>query len=262
MDGLGTSRCLCVACIEKPLTFPSGGFELSAYIHIASTGTRHMALMLHGFTGNKIEVNRLFVDIARALCRNGVSVFRFDYRGHGDSPLDFEEFRFEYAVEDAENALKYVREAYRPEKLFLIGLSMGGHIAARLAAFHGSEVSGAILLSPALNFVELGRGLKSSAPKVGKYYILGPNRLSEEGVESLSRYNALELADRITTPILIIHAKDDQVVPYTQSQQLFEKLQHKDKKLILLDSGGHVFFTYESKTRVIEEIVNWIKQRI
>ncbi|MEM0027139.1 MAG: alpha/beta fold hydrolase [Ignisphaera sp.] len=249
-------------CVERPLTFPSGGFDLSAYIHIASVGTSHMVLMLHGFTGNKIEVNRLFVDIARALCRNGVSVFRFDYRGHGESPLDFEEFRFEYALEDSENALKYVREMYKPRKLFLIGLSMGGHIATRLAAFHSNEVSGAILLSPALNFVELGRGLKSFAQKVGGYYILGPNRLSEEGVESLLRYNALELADRIKIPILIIHAKEDQIVPYTQSQQLFEKLLHKDKKLILLDSGGHVFSTYESKTRVIEEIVNWIKQRI
>ncbi|MEM1653121.1 MAG: alpha/beta hydrolase [Ignisphaera sp.] len=125
-----------MAYIEKPLTFPSGGFELSAHIHIAPTRTRYTAFMLHGFTDNKIEVNRLFIDIARALCRNGVAVFRFDYRGHGESPLDFEEFRFEYAVEDPENALKYVRETYRPEKLFLIGLSMAFNSIYRIPSRH------------------------------------------------------------------------------------------------------------------------------
>lgn len=254
--------CLAMSCFEHPLLFPSSGFMLSGFIHIGFSGFRYMALMLHGFTGNKAEVNRLFVDIARALCRNGISVYRFDFRGHGDSPLEFEEFRFEYALEDAENALIFVREMFKPEKLYLIGLSMGGHIAARIAATHVSEVSGAILLSPALNFVELGVGLKRFAQKVGKYYIVGPNRLSEEGVESLSKYNALDLADKMNIPMLIIHAKDDQVVPYTQSQQLFEKLPHRDKKLILLDSGGHVFSTYESKKRVIEEIVSWVKERI
>ncbi|MEM0027386.1 MAG: alpha/beta hydrolase [Ignisphaera sp.] len=73
-------------CFEKPTTFPSAGYELSAHVHIPPQGPKNMVLMLHGFTGFKSEVNRLFIDIARALCKNGVAVFRFDYRGHGDSP--------------------------------------------------------------------------------------------------------------------------------------------------------------------------------
>jgi pimeloyl-ACP methyl ester carboxylesterase len=61
------------------------------------------------------------------LCSVGISVSRFDYRSHSDSPLDFEEFRlFEYALEDAENALKYVLNNFNPKKTLLIGLSMDG----------------------------------------------------------------------------------------------------------------------------------------
>lgn len=153
-------------CIEKPLTFPSSGHNLAAFIHIPRNGVRYTMLMLHGFTGNKVEANRLFVDIARALCSVGVSVFRFDYRCHGDSPLDFEDFRFEYALEDSENALKYIVDNYNPEKILLLGLSMGGHIAVRLAVKYSEKLSGIILLAPALNFVELSKNLKNFALEV------------------------------------------------------------------------------------------------
>lgn len=254
-----------MACFEKPLTFPSAGYELSAFVHIPSIGSRFFVLMLHGFTGNKVEANRLFVDVARALCKVGVSVFRFDYRCHGDSPLDFEEFRFEYALEDAENALAYVANGYRPERIIVLGLSMGGHIAARLAAAHGDRLAGAILLSPAINFAEIGKAMERFVAEAGDYYILGvfgPYRIRKEGLLSFSKYNALELVDKITIPVLIIHAKNDEVVPYIQSQQFYEKLASKDKKLVLLDEGGHVFSTYKSKTVVISEIVTWVKEKM
>lgn len=253
-----------MTCFEKPFTFSSAGYELSAFIHIPFTGFSSMVLMLHGFTGNKVEANRLFVDIARALCKAGVAVFRFDYRCHGDSPLDFEEFRFEYALEDAENALKYVLNNFNPKKVFLIGLSMGGHIAVRLATSYGEKLSGVVLLAPALRFREPGRDIRKMMQRVDNYYyiyIFGPFRIRVDALEDMGKYNAIELADEISIPMLIIHAKDDQVVPYTQSTEFFEKLKIQDKKLILLDEGGHVFSTYTSKTRVITEIVNWIKER-
>lgn len=87
-------------------------------------------------------------------------------------------------------------------------------------------------------------------------YIFGSFRTRVDALEDMGKYNAIELADEISIPMLIIHAKDDQVVPYTQSTEFFEKLKIQDKKLILLDEGGHVFSIYISKTRVITEIVN------
>jgi len=251
-------------CFEKPFTFPSAGYELSAYIHIPSTGYSLMVLMLHGFTGNKIEASRLFVDIARALCRAGVAVFRFDYRCHGDSPLDFEEFRFEYALEDSENALKYILNNFNPRKMFLVGLSMGGHIAVRLAATHGEKLSGIILLAPAMKLGEVLRDFEKATmlQRVDNYVVFGPLRMKLEAFENMGKYNAIELAEKIKIPVLIIHAKDDPLVPYTQSTEFFEKLRIQDKKLLLLDEGGHVFSTYTSKTKVVSEIVSWIKEKL
>ena len=134
--------------------------------------------------------------------------------------------------------MKYVREAYRPEKLFLIGLSMGGNIAVRLAKTYSNRISGAVLPSPGLNGVELRERMKRSIAKVGNYYYFGAYRLTEEQVEGFHRDNLIEWADKIFVPMLIIHAKDDQAIPYTQSQQFFEKLAAKDKNWFCWNQEG------------------------
>ncbi len=251
-----------MVCIEKPLTFPSSGFELSAYIHMPTPSPSSIVLMLHGFTGNKIEANRLFVDIARALCSIGLAVFRFDYRCHGESPLPFEEFKLDYAVEDAENALKFIEATYSPRKIGLIGLSMGGYVAIKITSKYQNRILATTLLAPAIDFTKLIGNTKSMAQKINGYYIFGPNRIKEEGVMSIATVNAMGLAEGISTPMLIIHAKNDSVVPYIQSVEFFNRLKSVDKKLILLDEGDHVFTTYNIRTRVINEIVNWFKSKL
>ncbi len=244
-------------CIEKPITFFSSGFEIFGVFHIPSTGFRSTIVMFHGFTGNRIEVNRLFVDIARALCSNSLSVLRFDFRCHGDSPLQFEEFKIDYALEDAENSIRYVENMYKPSKIGLIGLSMGGHIAIKTAYRFSDRISSLILLAPAIDFGRLVEQVIDRLIRVDEYYIFGAYRLKKEGVESIIKSNAMDLAKDIKTPTLIIHAKNDEVVPYAQSVEFYNKLRIDRKKLVLLDEGGHVFSTITSKSRVIQEIVEW-----
>lgn len=250
-------------CSEKPLGFPSGGLELSAYIHTPTPIPSSVVLMLHGFTGNKIEANRLFVDIARALCSIGLAVLRFDYRCHGESPLPFEEFKLEYAIEDAENALSFIEAAYRPRRVGVIGFSMGGHIAIKITSrYQGTRISTVSLLAPAVDIGKLAEAARSVIPKIDGYYIIGPHRLKEEGAMSIARSNAMELAESIAVPVLIIHAKNDSVVPYRQSEEFYTRLKSLEKKLVLLDEGEHTFATYTSRTRVITELVSWFRDKL
>ncbi|MCS7112014.1 MAG: alpha/beta fold hydrolase [Ignisphaera sp.] len=249
-------------CIEKPLTFLSNGLELSAYIHTPTSTPSSIVLMLHGFTGNKIEANRLFVDIARALCSVGLAAFRFDYRCHGESPLPFEEFKLDYAIEDAENALNFIEATYRPRRVGVVGLSMGGHIAIKIASKYQSRISTISLLAPAVDIGKLAEAARSTVPKIDGYYVFGPHRLKEEGVVSIVRSNAMELAESIAIPVLIIHAKNDSVVPYKQSEEFYTRLKSLEKKLVPLDEGEHVFITYTSRAKVLSEVVNWLRDKL
>ncbi|MCX8183713.1 MAG: alpha/beta fold hydrolase, partial [Crenarchaeota archaeon] len=113
-------------------------------------------LFLHGFTGSKTEAGRLFTDMARVLCSAGYASLRFDFRGHGDSPLSFEEFRISTAVEDAQNAASHLKSLGEVDasRLAVIGLSMGGGVAVKTVAGR-DDVAALVLLSAAFHFPDL-----------------------------------------------------------------------------------------------------------
>jgi len=175
--------------------------------------------------------------------------------------LPFEDFRLDYALEDAENAVEYVEAVLKPRRIGLLGLSMGGHIAVKTAYRLGDRVSSLVLLAPAIDFGRIMEEALKGIPVVGDTYILGPHRLRREGIESIIRSNAMSLAEGVKSPTLIIHAKNDEAVPYTQSVEFYSKLR-VEKKLILLDEGGHVFTTYVSRSRVIEEVSEWARHTL
>jgi len=251
-----------LGCVEKPHTFKSQNYELSAFLHIPKNMKAPITILLHGFTGNKIESNRLYVDLARTLCNSGIAVLRFDYRGHGDSPCSFEDFRIVWAYEDAEAAIKHVIEELSDKvdskRIGLVGLSLGGAVAIRSSVKFKSVIKALVLLSPAINFSEI---IKAEELSSDNYVYLGPQRIRKESIKELAQVNLMNMADKINAPTLIIHSKDDNVVPYEQSVKFHDKLTCK-KKLILLEEGGHVFSTYNSRALVIQEVRDWLKMNL
>ncbi|RLF04701.1 MAG: hypothetical protein DRK00_06140 [Thermoprotei archaeon] len=247
-------------CGEEPTCVPSAGYLLPAILHVPLDVERPKpVLFLHGFTGNKCEAGRLFVDMARAVCVEGYAALRFDFRGHGDAPLPFEEFRITYAIEDAASAANYLKRMGRIDasEIGLIGLSMGGGVAVKLAA-EREDVTVLILLSPALDFTELASTV--SPRSEGGYIYLGALRLKAENGVELSSFNVMGLADRVRAATLIIHSPDDKVVPISQAKRFYEKLR-VEKKFVEV-RGGHVFEDYHVRREVIEEVVAWLRDHL
>jgi alpha/beta superfamily hydrolase len=103
---------------ERLLWIPSGGKRMAGVLHLpAGRGRAPAVLMLHGFTGHKVETHRLFVRTARQLAASGLIVLRFDFRGSGDSEGEFEEMTIRGEVEDALNALAFLREQRRVDTI-------------------------------------------------------------------------------------------------------------------------------------------------
>lgn len=244
-------------CKEYPLLIPAGDYRLSGFVH-KPPGFPPIVVFFHGFTGHKIENGRLYVELARALCEKGIGSLRFDFRGHGESPLPFEEFRLDYAFEDAERVIEYVRKKlsgdFDVSRLGILGLSMGGAVAINIAA-KDQGIKAVALLSPAINFKETSVKMAIERQRDPEFFYWGPFRLKMKCLESFN-IDLTKKAERISAPTLIIHAVDDETVPFKQSEFFFERLQCK-KRFVKIDKGGHVFYTYESRTRVIKEVVEW-----
>ena len=73
--------------------------------------------------------------LSRYLVRLGIASLRIDFRGSGDSESDFSEMTVAREVEDVEAAFAYVRglPLLDPERVMLLGFSMGGLVAALAA---------------------------------------------------------------------------------------------------------------------------------
>ena len=83
-----------------------------------------LVVMAHGFKSSKIGPSRYFVPLARTLAARGVSTFRFDQPGSGDSEGDFEDSSFDLWVD----VIVHIARGFATEgrRIALLGQSMGG----------------------------------------------------------------------------------------------------------------------------------------
>lgn len=250
-------------CIEDLRFIEFDRFRLASTVHRPAVATSSAVLMLHGFTGNRIEVNRLYVDIARRLCSTGIAVLRLDYRGHGESSLSFEEFKIGYALEDGEKALEVLQKLFNPVRIGVIGFSLGGYVAIYLASRHRGTISSLALLAPGIKMDELATELAGRLTLEGDFYIVRALKIRREGIESMIRSpSAMIYTDTVDMPVLIIHAKNDLAVPYIHSIEFYEKIRSQKKRILILDEGGHTFELPYVRDRVMEEIVAWFKETL
>ena len=188
----------------------------------------YWVLVCHGNAGN-ISLP-LRQDWSRALVAQGVGVVSFDYRGFGaseDGPLDEEGlYRDARAVYDWMVRTRGID----PQRVIIYGHSLGSGVATHLAA--NVEAAGLIL-----------EGAFTSVPDVGaSRYPWMPVRLL-----AAERFASVERIDSIAMPKLVMHANDDQVVPFAFGQRLFETAP-APKEFVAMTGGHDRAFVADSAT--------------
>lgn len=152
----------------------------------------------------------------------GYNLLLVDYRGYGRStggkPSEAKVY------EDAEAAWQYLigQRGVHPKQAFIYGMSLGGAIALDLALRH-PEAAGLIM-----------EGSFTSMQAMGelRYEMLPVGLLLNQRFESLQKIAKLKM------PLLLIHGKWDQKVPYAMAQQLYAAAP-QPKTLLLIENGEH-----------------------
>lgn len=170
-------------------------------------------LFCHGNGGNisyRTESLRQFNTL-------NLNVFIFDYRGYGKSRGWLTE---EGTYRDAAAAFRWLKKKNPDIPIILFGRSLGANIAADLAT---KVDAAALIYESGFNSVQdLGSELFPFLPVrwVTKY-----------------TYNGLEKIKDGKKPILVIHSKDDEIIPFHHGKKLFEAA--PEPKRFLEISGGH-----------------------
>jgi len=224
--------------------------------------------MFHGFTGHKAETHRLFVRIARAICKEGFVVLRIDFRGSGDSEGDFEDMTAPAEVSDAEQAITFLSglPEVNDKAIGIIGLSMGGRVAAILAS-KDSRVKFVVLYSAALasRKQRFWKGLSSEALsrlELGEaIQFSGGWYLKKAFFDTIDEVVPHEVMGNIRVPILIVHGDADQTVPLedaTKGYGIVKGLNARNE-LHVVKGGDHVYSSKELTQEVTETTINWLK---
>ena len=172
-------------------------------------------LFLHGNAGNishRLQSLHLFNEL-------GYRVLIIDYRGYGQSEGSPSE---QGLYTDAEAAWRYLIEqrGLSAGQIVVVGRSLGAAVALDLAINHPPR---ALIMESAFT---------SIADMAVIHYPWLP-------VRWLSRYhfNNRQKIKRLNCPLLIVHAKQDEIAPYSHGQHLYD-LAPSPKQLLPLQ-GGH-----------------------
>jgi len=206
--------------------------KLNAWF-LPAKDSKFTLLFCHGNGGNICHR----IEKIRALNALGLDVFIFDYRGYGKSDGRPSEQGF---YRDISAAYEYLvsEKKISPDRIVLYGESLGGAVAIDLAA----RVHVKALITEATF-----SSTKDVARVVFPYF---PVFLIS------SKFDSLNKIKNIKAPKLIIHSQNDEIIPFVQSEKLFNAAPEPKKRLILI--GPHNSCYIDSKERYFAGIKDFL----
>lgn len=135
---------------ETPFFFELGEHRLFAVLHRPTTApARRGVVLCHALAEEKLWSHRVYVNLARELAREGIAVLRFDFRGEGDSDLEFEDCGLASRTADALRAAEVLRE-HEPHLngCIFLGHRLGCAVAAMASGSSAARAQGLIAWGP------------------------------------------------------------------------------------------------------------------
>lgn len=184
----------------------------------------------------------------KPLAEQGYLVYRFDFYGGSRQSKSGGTDMLEMSVKTEEEELAAVIEQLAKEsfvdqtKISVVGASQGGAVATMFAADYPNQISKLILFYPAYvlfdevvdTYNRLGVSSIDAIPDVLTHHNA---QLGSIYLKDALDVDINEKIQSVKVPALIVHGTNDNVAPYSYSQnanQLF-----KESKLVIVEGGGH-----------------------
>jgi carboxylesterase len=227
------------------------------------------ALLVHGFTGVPREVRPL----GEALAAAGHTVLGVRLAQHGTQPSDMIRSHWHDWYGSVLDGYTLLRD--QCEKVFVMGLSMGGALALYLAAHQ--PVAGVVTMAtPSRPFLaSLPWRSRYALPLsyVRPYVRKGPpSPTSDPGHIAYDRYPVRAIAQllalvaqvavslpRVTAPALIIHSRADGFVPDANAEYIYDHLGSAQKDLVWLSRSGHILPEEVERAVVFESALAFVQ---
>jgi carboxylesterase len=231
--------------VLAPASLPDDPFVLD--------GARPEAcLLVHGSTGTPGDLRGL----GEHLHGRGFTVHGIALPGHRRRPARLDGIGWRDCARSVHEAWAALRPGH--DRVHVIGFSFGASLTLDLAA--REPVDTLTVLAPGL-FVQL-----SARELLGATLGLLPGTWMHARLRwnlgLLSFFRALrgELP-RVTCPLLVVHALDDPLVRPESSRVVHESVSSRERRLLLLEEGGHILPWGPAHARVWEAVARHVERR-
>lgn len=238
------------------------GLELDGYLSRPPNFSKPIATIIYPHGGPMAEDSAGFDEFAAFFVNRGYAVFQPNFRGSSGRGHDF----MMNAVagmglamqDDLEDAVKFLVEQKiaDPKKVGIVGASYGGY-AALMGATKTPD-----LFQCAVSFAGISdiKKLRDTARN-----FINKNLMREQlgnDIDLLKKTSPVRMVERIKIPILLIHGKDDAVVPVDQSRIMANELKDQNKvyEYIELADGTHNLDYVPHRKQTFEAMEAFLKK--
>ena len=228
---------------------------------------RKAILIIHGIAGGTYDQEYL---AHRLELNRSYDVYTFTLAGHDG--LFKENMTEKEWIKSAEDMLKFlIKNGYK--KIYIIGHSMGGIIASRLATQY-KQIKKIVLVSAAFRYLAFKNGdfdlLKSISKtrNVIKDYSSDEvfTRLIKLPLPTLREFSNLvknneNTLKKINIPTLIIQGNEDNLVPLETAEFIYNNIGTKQKEILIYNGVNHDVFRGNKKEEITYEIINFLKNK-
>ena len=226
---------------------------------------RKAVLIIHGFAGGTYDQEPLFYCLQPKL---EFDVYNFTLPGHKtnlSSDVVYQDW-----IDSVNKKIEILRNTgYK--KIYVIGHSMGGVLASLAAVKHPDIVKKVVLIAPAFKFLSVNdestfmKTIKNG-PGIIKTY-KGKEVLSRFLKVSFSQFRqfvkleelAADTPKQINVPTLIVQGTSDQLVPYENSENIFNSMTCP-KWLLEVEDVTHDVFDGVKVDEICNEILLFLKK--
>jgi len=234
--------------------------EIKSYDNLILKGyyykntSNDLVIMFHGYRATPLNN---FAVMGKKLYEKGYSLLMIVERTHGASEGKYVTFGTKES-KDSHSWIEFANNTYKPNNIYLYGVSMGGAV---------------ILLNKSLDNEKNVRGIIADCPldRSRSAVLLGLKRkmgftpyFTVFGVLLIARLKGIsfkndevyESIKNIHLPILLIHGKNDDLIPIERGRKIFENA-NEPKKMIETEAV-HALSIYHKMDEISNEIFAFI----
>jgi dipeptidyl aminopeptidase/acylaminoacyl peptidase len=199
--------------------------------------------------------------IAHFIASRGYTVLQPNFRGSGGYGKAWEEAGYgEWGIGVMQDDISDGVEALiaeglaDPERVCIVGASYGGYAALAGAVFTPELYRCAVAIAPVTDLIDMfafERNRQGGLSSAVSYWLDAMGGGNPDGLnDRLRAASPAAHAERADAPILLVHGRDDSVVPIAQSQKMEDALRSAGKQVELIELEGEDHWLSVPSTRL------------